>query len=167
MSVTRRIILWCSIAGGVAGILTLVFALVPDRKPEPLECDMSSDNENQRDRLIYGVWYEDHSDIRRGTLVLRRESPGPDDWGRRYDFQEDGSLIDTYSARCGNDAEIHRWSGKWELDRERNLLLMKIEKVDYAGYEKTSNPSKDYKRGRKFCISELTEHRMVLRGSQS
>jgi hypothetical protein len=137
---------------------------------------MPSDNEKQRERLIYGVWYGsdseirrvwygDDSEIRRGTMVLRRESPGPCGWGQRYDFQEDGTLIDAYSADCGNDYSIHTWSGKWELDRERNLLLMKIEKVVFAGCMTSwpCNPPENYKRGRNFFITELTEQRMVLR----
>jgi hypothetical protein len=126
---------------------------------------MSSDNENQRERLIYGVWYCDDSETRRGTLVLRRESLLPYGWGQRYDFQKDGTLIDAYSTKCGNDGSIHTWSGKWELDRERNLLLMKIEKVVFAGYMTSSpcNPPEDHKRGRDFLITELTEQRMVLR----
>jgi hypothetical protein len=64
---------------------------------------MSSDNEKQRERLIYGVWYGgdsevrrvwygDDSETRRGPLVLRRESLLPCGWGQRYDFQEDGTL---------------------------------------------------------------------------
>jgi hypothetical protein len=42
---------------------------------------------------------------------------------------------------------------------------MKIEKVDFAGYMTSSpcNPPEDYKRGRNFFVTELTEQRMVLR----
>jgi hypothetical protein len=130
---------------------------------------MSSANEEQIVSLIYGVWYKDHSETTRGTLVLRRESLLPHGWGQRYEFQENGKLIDAASSRCGNEPGLHTWSGEWELDRERNLLLMKIEKVDHAGYMTSMpcNPPEDYKKGREFLITELTEQRMVLSGSQS
>lgn len=126
---------------------------------------MSSDNEKQSDQSIYGVWSEDRSETIRGTLLLRRESPAPFNWGQRYDFQENGKLIDTYSARCGNDGSIHTWSGKWVLDRERNLLLMQIEKVDHPGYMASTpcNPPEDYINGREYEIIELTEQKVLLR----
>lgn len=118
--------------------------------------------------MIHGVWWED-SETRRGTLVLKRESLAPSDWGQRYDFQENGKLIDSYTAPCGNDFYIHTWSGKWIFDRERGLLLMQIETVDHAGYMESMpcNPPEDYKQGREFFITELTEQRMVLSSSRS
>jgi hypothetical protein len=129
---------------------------------------MSSAKEEKSDHSIFGVWYEDDSETIRGTLRLRRESPAPFNWGQKYDFQENGKLIDAYSAPCGNDLGIHSWSGKWVLHRERNLLLMQIEKVDHAGYESTPcNPPEDYKNGREYEIIELTEQNMILKRVQS
>lgn len=92
----------------------------------------------------------------------------PHGWGQRYEFQEDGKLIDAVSDRCGNQPGLHTWSGKWEIDRNRNLLRMKIEKVDDAGDPVwgLNNPPEDYESGREFIINELTEQRMVL-SSQS
>lgn len=129
---------------------------------------MSSDNEKQGDYLIYGVWYGESMESQGRTLVLRRESLLPHRWGQFYEFQEDGQLIDAVSARCGNQPGLHAWSGKWEIDRKRNLLRVRIEKVDDAGDPMwgLNNPSEDYKRGREFIINELTEQRMVL-SSQS
>lgn len=132
---------------------------------------MTSDDKENRENLIYGVWYEGHSQPSHGRLVLRREPPAPDpcDWGQRYEFQENGNLIDAYTAPCGNDYSIHTWSGRWEFDRERDLLLMQIEKVDFAGIMELypCNPPEDYKQGRKYFIAELTEERMVLSSSES
>jgi hypothetical protein len=130
---------------------------------------MSSDDEGQRGHLIYGIWYGDDIENSGETFLLQRESLLPHGFGRRYVFQEDGKLIDAVSSRCGNQPGLHRWSGKWEMDRERNLLQMKIEKVDYAGdpHWEPGNPSEDYQRGKEFFIAELTEQRMVLSSSQS
>ena len=130
---------------------------------------MSLDNEKQRDHLIYGVWYGNHSEGREETLVLQRESLLPHGWGQRYEFHENGKLIDAVSNRCGTQPGLHGWSGIWEIDRERNILRMKIEKVDYAGIMKSypCNPPEDYKQGREYFITELTEQRMVLSKSQS
>jgi len=130
---------------------------------------MSSDNERQSNQSIYGAWYEDHSATIPGTLRLKRESVAPFDWGQRYDFQENGKLIDAYSAPCGNDYGIHTWSGKWVLDRERNLLLMQIEKVDHAGFMELTpcNPPEDYRNGREYTIIELTEQKLILKRVQS
>jgi len=129
---------------------------------------MSSVNEEQSDHSIYGTWYEDHSATIPGTLGLRRESVAPFDWGQRYNFLENGKLIDAYSAPCGNDDGIHTWSGKWVLDRERNLLLMQIEKVDHAGLMESisCNPPEDYKNGREYTIIELTEQKLILKRVQ-
>jgi hypothetical protein len=57
---------------------------------------MSSDNEKQPEQSMYGVWFEDNSQTGRGSLLLRRQSPAPFDWGQLYDFQENGKLIDAY-----------------------------------------------------------------------
>ena len=53
------------------------------------------------------------------------------------------------------------------MDRERHLLRMKIEKVDYAGdpHWELCNPSEAYQRGKEFIIAEITEQKMVLSSS--
>ena len=133
------------------------------------ESDMPSDNENHREQLIYGVWYGHDLDDSGETFVLQRESLLPNGFGRRYEFHEDGKLIDAVSSRCGNQPGLHRWSGIWEIDRKRNLLRMRIERVDNAGdpHYEPNNPSEDYKNGKEFLLTELTDHKLVLSSSQS
>src|SRR5262245_51753576 len=111
---------------------------------------MTSDDREYTEASIYGVWYPDHSQSSNDALVFRREPPNR--WGPRLEFQENGMLKDAYSAPCGNDYSIHLWSGQWLLDKDQGLLLMRIDKVDFAGYmtSQPCNPPDDYKTGRKY-----------------
>ena len=132
----------------------------------------------EQKNFIRGVWLVDIPEACNGGLLLRKkvlppeteQSPGSMTWdGSTVEFQENGRLIDKYSAWCGMDPNLHSWSGKWKLDEEQNTLSMQIENVEFSGCmpEQPSIPSEDYKNGREYKIIELTEQKMLLTRVQS
>ena len=137
---------------------------------------MASANE-QRVDLICGVWFEFVNEACNGGLLLQKMMPPLEDelrpgfliGGSSLEFQENGRLIDRYSAWCGVDPNLHSWSGKWKLDEEQNILSMQIENVESSGCmpDQPSLPSEDYKNGREYKIIELTEQKMLLTRVQS
>ena len=129
--------------------------------------------------LICGIWYLDlfandkqpYLVLQKGDLLLQKEPiyPMPADmgsdeirgWGQRFEFRENGDLVDSYGAPCGNDSQLHRWSGKWMWNEEGQSLLLRIE--NYPEYPFCNvKPSEEYKSGEEFYITEATRQRIQL-----
>lgn len=126
--------------------------------------------------FIRGLWVVEVPEACDGGLLLKKREaaaePGFQSFmgdGDFLEFQEDGRLIDTYSAECGMDPHLHRWSGKWMLDSDQSILSMRIDNVEFSGFMRNqpSNPSQDYLNGRQYRIIALTDHEMLLERVQS
>lgn len=69
------------------------------------------------------TWY--YSGITPDSLVLYRSNTHtPRGYGARMEFHYNGDFVDAYSAPCGNDSNIHHWTGHWTLDQDHMQLTM-------------------------------------------
>ncbi len=84
----------------------------------------TNDSLNQ---ILKGTWYVvNYWPKTKDTLVFKRESNAPNNWGDRIEISENGVIIDAYSAPCGNDIRIHNTSGTWVLDYNSLILTTTI-----------------------------------------
>jgi hypothetical protein len=89
--------------------------------------------------VTYGQVYDGTTDINLKHLTqvwYLTDSSGSDDnqksyismptnayrWGATIQIKENGDFVDAYSARCGNDENIHHDTGKWTLNKETMTL---------------------------------------------
>jgi hypothetical protein len=49
-----------------------------------------------------------------GDLIYKR-FVHPHNWGDRIEFNDSLNFVDAYSAKCGNDDNIHNTKGSWTL----------------------------------------------------
>lgn len=59
------------------------------------------------------------------TLAFSRRSPiesFPEYYGQRFTISRNGDFVDSYSAPCGNDGNIHYTVGKWKYNSETQVL---------------------------------------------
>src|SRR5689334_22592007 len=119
---------------------------------------------NAQTDLIYGSWYLESPTLD-GSWLLQREHvvPGPGSevetcgYGQWFEFHENGEMVDYYSAPCGNDEWLHRWTGTWKLGEGGRTLIMQIENYSVRGSCGRLKPSEAYKKGQEFCIIEITK----------
>ena len=77
--------------------------------------------------LLKGTWYVVNSwPSTKDTLVFKRESKVPNNWGDRIEISETGEIVDAYSAPCGNDTRIHKINGSWTLDKTESIITTTI-----------------------------------------
>lgn len=78
---------------------------------------------------LLGSWYHtDTSWPNTDTLFFqRKDSMNIYDWGQRIEVKKDGNFIDEYTARCGNDENIHYTEGKWSYDENTKIFGASIQ----------------------------------------
>lgn len=65
---------------------------------------------------LAGTWYLTNSfPSINDSLVYKRVSNVPNNWGYRIEFNSSQRFVDAYFGKCGNDERIHKETGKWEL----------------------------------------------------
>ncbi len=128
----------------------------------------------QPNKTICGIWSVDRF-IDSKDLLLQRAATGPElsemdgtalrrRWrGQEFVFRENGEMIDFYSAPCGNDGQIHQWTGNWEWNEEESILFLQVESYPETNPFSTVKPSEAYKKGQEFHIAEMTEQMMKLK----
>jgi hypothetical protein len=95
-----------------------------------------------------GTWYLIYSSPSTSdSLVFSRQSGRPFNWGNRIEIYENGDIIDTYSAKCGNDADIHYYKGTWSLDI-LSMILSTSATIDHQD--------------KKYKLSTLTKDKLIL-----
>ena len=68
------------------------------------------------DSSLSGTWYLVNAfPSTKDSLVYERTSKTPHNWGDRIEFNASNSFVDAYSAKCGNDSQIHKDLGTWNL----------------------------------------------------
>jgi hypothetical protein len=131
-------------------------------------------NKQSNEKMICGIWSVDYSPVSK-ELLLQREpinsvSSEADRaellrmwYGQQFIFHENGEMVDFYSAPCGNDGQIHQWTGKWQWNEEERLLFLQVESYPETNPFNTVKPSEAYKKGQEFQITEMTEQMMKLK----
>ena len=69
---------------------------------------------------IIGTWFLFHTSS--DTLTFSRINPAPHNWGQRIEFYKNGNYADAYSAKCGNDSNIHSDKGSWTYNNSTQIL---------------------------------------------
>ncbi len=133
-------------------------------------------NKQPNDKTICGMWsvnrFPNSKDLllQRKPIVLESSELGGigplSDYGHQFIFHENGEMDDSYSAPCGNDGQIHHWSGKWKWNEVERILFLQVENYPVpkwlSGFS-TVKPSEAYKKGQEFHITEVTEQMMKLK----
>ena len=108
--------------------------------------------------LLYGTWYEQRSSQSRRTLD--RKGIYPMGWGQKYVFEPDGTFEDSYTARCGNDENLHHWQGTWTFDSQTQILWIS---ADWLPSEQTTFCQlTPYPEGRSCYVEALSHDTLVL-----
>ena len=98
---------------------------------------------------LKGVWYVVNQSTQ-DSLVFKRKSNLPYNWGSRIEFNENGEFVDSYSARCGNDSSHHNDKGTWYIEKN-GIIITSIPLVLY---------------GKKNKILSITDDTLVLKKIQ-
>jgi hypothetical protein len=97
--------------------------------------------------MLSGTWYLANSyPETKDSLIYSRISKTQYNWGDRIEFNTAYSFVDAYSARCGNDSQIHKDVGTWQLSGQTITTSIPIS-VDL---------------GTKHIVVELTLDKLVL-----
>lgn len=70
-----------------------------------------------------------------GTMLLSKKPSNKMGYGAKIQIKLDHSLVDSYTAPCGNDTKIHRTFGKWKTttDDNGNRILTSDIDINYSG----------------------------------
>ena len=93
-----------------------------------------------------GTWYLESS-LSKDTLTFKKESTAPFNHGSRIEIYENGDFVDAYSAKCGNDSNLHHDKGKWKVDLSARILTTTIP-IDH--------------RAMVYKIEQVAENRLIL-----
>jgi len=78
---------------------------------------------------LMGTWYLTGSSWpNTDTLFFqRRDSMNLNEYGQRIEVYNDGKFLDTYTAWCGNDDNIHSTSGNWLYNEHTKIFSASIQ----------------------------------------
>lgn len=70
-----------------------------------------------------------------GSLLLSEKATNKFGYGAKVKINEDHTLLDSYSAPCGNDTKIHKTKGTWKLstDNSGNRILKSSVAINFTG----------------------------------
>lgn len=70
-----------------------------------------------------------------GTLLLRKTPSNKMGYGAKIRIELDHTLVDSYTAPCGNDTKIHRTTGAWKTktDGNGNRIFTSDIDINYSG----------------------------------
>lgn len=99
-------------------IVTVLFSLQ--------SCQQNSTNVTKSEvpPEFLGKWiYISSSYLKEDTLWLTRTNPSIlYDWGQKIEIYSNGDFIDSYTAWCGNDDNIHHTKGNWTYDDKTKIF---------------------------------------------
>lgn len=87
----------------------------------------------QNNRDITGEWKVFYDSENVNEFSFQRTQPDTNnfrDWGRFFEFSEDGTYSEYASAPCGLDDNHYRYTGKWSFDIKTGIIDLKEIKVN-------------------------------------
>ncbi|MBL7999207.1 MAG: hypothetical protein JNL32_11275 [Candidatus Kapabacteria bacterium] len=90
------------------------------------------------------IWYEDATS---DTMIFIPHVPRLHDWGMRIKFNADNTCRSSYSAWCGNDDNIHSYSGRY---------------IYNSGSRKVTGDIRFMKQNNEFTIATVTKDSLII-----
>lgn len=81
-----------------------------------ITCNFVSAQNIGKTENIIGKWYFEHQNSKDNILIYKKQQPNTIKFGNYLNFGNEGIITVGRSAQCGNDPNIFRNTGTWEIN---------------------------------------------------